>query len=61
MYKDIFLKTPLLIYFIPKFKLPNSGRGLSASAAYVPEFMVLVLRSVENLQKVKLKEFCYVS
>ena len=68
MYKDIFLKTPLLIYFnffqkffSPKLKLPNSGCGLSESAAYKPEFTVLVLSSVENLQKVKLKEFCYVS
>ena len=46
--KDIFLKTPLLIYvsffpnFFPQFKLPNSGCGLSVSAAYTPVFTVRV-------------------
>ena len=43
----IFLKTPLSIYFnffpnfFPKFEFPNLGCGLSASAAYTPEFMVI--------------------
>ena len=42
--EDFFLKTPLWIYlisfqnFFPKFELPNSGCGLSASAAYTPVF-----------------------
>ena len=41
--EDIFLKTPFLIYFdfFPKFKLPNSGCGLSASTAYTPVFTIL--------------------
>ena len=46
--KDIFVKTPLLIYFnffqkffFPKSKLLNSGCGLSASAAYTPLFTVV--------------------
>ena len=30
--------------FFPKFELPNSGCGLSASAAYTPVFTVLGLR-----------------
>ena len=44
---DIFLKTPLSIYFnffpifFPKFKFPNLGCSLSASAAYTPVFTVI--------------------
>ena len=47
MYKtDIFLKTPLLIYFnsvqkdFLKFEFPNLGCSSSASAAYMPVFTV---------------------
>ena len=29
-------------HFFPKFKFPNSGCGLSASAAYTPVFTVLL-------------------
>ena len=45
--EDIFVETPLLIYFnffqffFPKSKLLNSVCGLSASAAYMPVFTVL--------------------
>ena len=48
--KRMFLKTPLVTYFdfipktfflyFPKFELPNSGCGLSASAVYPPMFTV---------------------
>ena len=44
---DIFLKTPLSIYFnffpnfFPKFEFQNLGCGLSASVAYTPVFTVL--------------------
>ena len=37
MYFNFFSK------FFPKFKFPNSGCGLSASAAYTPVFMVVIL------------------
>ena len=30
-------------FFFPKFKLANSGCGLSASAAYTPVFTVSIL------------------
>ena len=42
--KDVFLKTPFLIYFnfFPKFKLQNSGYGLCVSAAYTLVFIIMV-------------------
>ena len=38
---DLFSFLPKNVF--PKFELPNSGCGLSASAAYMPVFMVHVV------------------
>ena len=44
--------TPLLIY-LNLFKFPNSGCGLSASAAYTPVFTVSGKQGIDNICKGK--------
>ena len=38
-------------FFFPKFELPNTGCGLSASVAYMPVFTVMPLTFCCNLLK----------
>ena len=40
-------------FFFPKSKFPNSGCGLSASAAYTPVFTVIILWFILTVQAVQ--------
>ena len=43
-------------FFAPKFELPNSGCGFSASAAYTPVFTVSIVNDIHSPKGAKRKE-----